>query len=61
MKVLYGKECADTSTFQHLAAHVPDGKSDQVSLNLSNKQRSRRAHYELHMTKITLRKLKTKL
>ena len=44
MKVLYGEECANNSTFQHLAAHIPDGKPDQVSLNLNNKQQSRRAH-----------------
>jgi len=43
MKVLYGEECADTSTFQHFVAHVPDGKPDQVSLNLSDKQWSRGA------------------
>jgi hypothetical protein len=43
MEVLYAEECAQTSTFQHLAARVPDGKPDQVSLNLSNKQWSRRA------------------
>jgi len=43
MKVLFGEEYTETSIFQHLAAHVPDGKPDQVFLNLSDKQRSRRA------------------
>jgi hypothetical protein len=43
MNVVYGQECADTSTVQCLAARVHDWKLEQVSLNPSDKQWSRRA------------------
>jgi hypothetical protein len=42
MKVVHGQKCADVSTVQCWAAGICDGKSEQLSLKLSNKQRSGR-------------------
>jgi hypothetical protein len=36
MTVIYGQECVDIYTVWHRAAHVHDGKLEQIFLNLSD-------------------------
>jgi hypothetical protein len=42
MKAVYGEECVDMDTVCCLVAHVHVGKFEQFSLNMSDKQWSRR-------------------
>ena len=42
-KVVYRQECVDMIPFRRWAARARDGKLEQVSLNMSDEQRSGRS------------------